>query len=72
MDINDRLNKLTEKLTDDHILSVGKLHRGVRLGDVPAEYLLWILSEWNHIPSRLYTYLIENQDALMQEQRDGH
>ena len=56
-------------LTDESIMQFGK-HKGRKLRDVPASYLLWILNTWDEVPFRLHQYLVENQDALLMQARD--
>lgn len=57
-------------LTDESKFLWGKIHKGKKLKDVPASYLLWILDTWDSIPLRLHTYLVANQDALLMDQGD--
>ena len=57
------------KLTDKSALWFG-MHKGTALKDVPASYLLWILNTWKEIPPPLHAYLVENQDALLEEQAE--
>ena len=57
---------------DDTIMPWGK-HKGVRLGDVPVGYLLWLFRhEWVVGPEHcnIYNYLKENQTALLQEEQE--
>ncbi len=58
------------KLTDESVMLWGKGHKGKKLKDVPATYLLWILDTWINIPFRLHTYLVENQDVLRMDADD--
>lgn len=60
---------------DDTPMPFGK-HRGLRMQDVPAEYLLWLLDEnsprGNEGRDRkaLLDYIEENRDVLELEQRE--
>lgn len=47
-----KVNKLADALKDDNLMTFGK-HKGVKLGDVPDSYLLW-----------LYAYIYNCYEAL--------
>lgn len=58
-----------DEFTDESIMPFGK-HRGKPLGEVPADYLVWLLEQdwatsdkWEGI----YRYALNNEKALMQE-----
>lgn len=46
----------------------GKKYKGVRMGDIPADYLLWIYDKrlWGRRRD-LLIYLMENEKALRRE-----
>lgn len=56
------------RYTDRSIMPYGKLHRGKRLIDVPAEYMLFIfnLSSFDH-NSALGRYIKDNMQVLKQQ-----
>ncbi len=56
-------------MTDNYQMPFGK-HRGEKLGNVPAGYLMWLwdnnivsVKNWN----RVYWYIKENLDAIKAE-----
>jgi hypothetical protein len=53
-------------LTDNSILHFGKQHRGSKLANVPASYLLWIYDNCQ-LPADLKKYIEENKDVLQAE-----
>lgn len=58
------------KFTDDSVMTFGK-HRGKKLGDIEASYLLWLLGEMRDDEKcKLYQYLVENEKALEAENGD--
>lgn len=55
------------KFTDESVMPFGK-HRGTKLGDVDASYLLWLLNELRDEERiKLFVYLQENEKALQSE-----
>lgn len=61
--------------SDETPMPFGK-HRGLRMQDVPAEYLLWLLDENSPRGAEgrdrkaLLDYIEENRDVLELEQRE--
>ena len=56
--------------TDDTLMPWGA-HESKRLGDVPPSYLLWLFERpWIKDWPGLYSYLKENEDALLQEKAE--
>lgn len=54
-------------MTDDSEMPFGK-HKGEKLGDVPASYLLWLWDSGAYQPShRLHSYIKESLSALETE-----
>jgi hypothetical protein len=51
------------KLEDDSILQFGKEHKGSKLANVPASYLIWIYENCR-LPDNLKAYILENMDVL--------
>ena len=56
-----------EELTDDSIMPFGKAHKGKRMDEVPADYLLYIHSNYNNLPTELVAYIDDNMDVLEQQ-----
>jgi len=54
-----------EKLTDTSTIWFGK-HKGKKLENVPADYLIWLFDN-NKCPNSLRQYIIENRDVLDKE-----
>lgn len=52
-------------MTDESILTFG-MHKGKRLIDVPASYLIWLYEE-NKCGSELRAYIEDNMQALRKE-----
>lgn len=62
--------KAVVKLTDETVMTFG-LHKGQKLGDINAGYLLWLLKELSDdFRVNLFRYLSENEEALRQEVGD--
>lgn len=59
------------KLTDQSPMPIGK-HRGEKMEDVPARYLLWLWDQgvWREVDSDLHAYIKESFSALETEARD--
>ena len=58
--------------TDDTVLPWGE-HKGKTLGDIPSNYLLWLLEQkWIADWPSLHTYLKQNKHVLEHEQRETH
>jgi len=58
----------TEKLTDQSLLNFGKAHRGKKLANVPASYLIYIFEKgWIGHYRSLDNYITENMEDLKQE-----
>lgn len=57
--------------TDDTVMPWGE-HKGTRLEDVPASYLLWLYEQSWCEPKwpGLYAYLQENEDTLLEQKQD--
>lgn len=56
-----------EKLTDNSLMPFGA-HKGTKLANVPAEYLLYIDKNFS-LQHNLKTYIEENRDALEMEKK---
>lgn len=55
------------KLTDESVITFGR-HKGKKLGDIEASYLLWLLNEMRDDEKiKLFVYLQENEKALQSE-----
>ncbi len=53
--------------TDSTVMPFGK-HKGAKLSDVPASYLLWLFEQtWIKDWPGLYAYLKKNENLLMSE-----
>lgn len=52
------------KLEDDDLIPFGQ-HKGKRMIDIPANYLLWYKS--NGSPGNVKDYCIANEEALLEE-----
>lgn len=52
------------KLQDIDVMPFGK-HKGTKMIDVPASYLLWYLE--NGTSGNVMDYCIENKEALLEE-----
>jgi uncharacterized protein (DUF3820 family) len=62
------LKKKYPPLTDESIMEFGKLHKGKKLKDVPADHLLWWFNETDiHEKALLFNYILDNLDTLVQE-----
>lgn len=59
-----------EVLTDESIITFGT-HKGKKLEDVPARYLLFIY-EQGKLPDNLKTYIIENWVVLKKQEREEY
>lgn len=58
------------RLTDNTVMTFG-LHKGQKLGDINAGYLLWLLKELtDDFRVNLFRYLSENEEALREEVGD--
>jgi len=58
--------------TDDKVMPWGK-HKGVKLGELPAGYLLWLYEQpWIASWVGLYLYLKEHEDQLLDEKADAN
>ena len=61
-------------MTDDSIMPFGK-HKGDKLANVPAAYLLWLKAQWDETPPErerdreLKRYIEDNIDILTMEQK---
>lgn len=53
------------KLTDESIMPFGK-HKGIKLANVPANYLIWLYDSQN-ASGDLLEYIRENMDCLTAE-----
>lgn len=61
------------ELTDESLMPFGK-HKGEKMANVPASYLLWIYDEWTlpnprfgFVHKEVKAYIEENLDALKKE-----
>ena len=52
-------------MSDDDLMPYG-LHKGKKMADVPAQYLLWLLDN-NKCSGDVHEYIIDVKDALEQE-----
>jgi uncharacterized protein (DUF3820 family) len=58
------------KVNDDYLIPFGK-YRGKRIGDVPADYLIWFIEqEWSNKWPDLEAYVLKNEKQLLKEARD--
>jgi len=57
-------------LTDDSILHYGNKHRGKKLANVPASYLLFIYNEGYTMPALLKAYIVDNLEVLKKQDKD--
>jgi len=53
-------------LADIDLMPIGK-HKGTKMIDVPASYLLWCLE--NMSPGNVVDYAKDNKEALLEEQK---
>ena len=54
-------------ITDNFLISFGK-HKGKRIGDVPASYLIWFYEQdWAEKWPDVYSYCKENYNCLIAE-----
>lgn len=61
----------TEPWTDNTLMPWG-VHKGKKLSELPASYLLWLYEQtWIKDWPGLHAYLKKNEDLLMDERRDG-
>ena len=60
------------KFDDNTKMPFGK-HKGLKLEDVPATYLLWLLDQMmeDDDKARLVVYIMENKSALESELKNG-
>jgi len=66
----ENLNKLLNPVNDDTIFPFGKKYKGVKLKDVPADYLLWCLDNIDDLKTRyfgIYQYILNHADQLNDE-----
>lgn len=56
-----------KKLTDDSLMPYGK-HKGVKMANVPADYLLWLFDN-NKSTGEVTVYIHDNMDTLKKEVR---
>ena len=52
--------------TDDTVLTFGR-HKGKKLANVPADWLLWYLEKATNQNRALVDYIVENKMILLQE-----
>jgi uncharacterized protein (DUF3820 family) len=52
-------------MTDESIMPFGK-HKGEKLANIPAEYLLWLYDE-GRFYGELKTYIADNMDSIKAE-----
>lgn len=55
-------------ISDDYTMPFGK-HKGERIGEVPASYLLWLFEQDDLEQTRpqLFEYISEHEEALYRE-----
>lgn len=59
-----------EPWTDDTVLPWGK-HKGLRMEDVPADYLLWLMEQkWLSDWPGLHAYIRKNADTIYEQAED--
>lgn len=56
-------------INDDYIMPFGK-HKGARLGDLPAQYLLWLSDESDNPPPFIVSYVNSKRKELEKEVSD--
>lgn len=54
---------MATQLEDGSPMPMGK-HRGKRMQDVPASYLLWLADEADHCPADIAQYVEANRKVL--------
>lgn len=54
-----------EELTDNSLMPYGK-HKGEKMANVPASYLIWLYDN-NRCSGSVKEYIKENYDSLIQE-----
>ena len=59
-----------QKLTDESLMPWGK-HKGEKMANVPAKYLLWFHNNKNLQNGNVKNYILENLDALLAEFMNG-
>lgn len=59
----------TKVLTDDTPMPFGVKHRGTKMANVPASYLMWIYEsvERDYYSQPVINYIKENMDAIKLE-----
>ena len=67
--MEDNKEKKYPVLTDDSILEFGNLHKGKKLINVPASYLLFVYENNYNTGKALRAYIEDNMDVL-KKQRD--
>ena len=60
---------MSKKLTDSSPMPYGK-HRGLKMEDVPADYLLWLYKN-DKTNEEVREYIEENLDVLNKEAKDN-
>lgn len=61
------MNRDTDILTDESILDFGNLHKGKKLEDVPASYLLFVYDNNYNTGKALRAYIEDNMDVLKKQ-----
>lgn len=61
---------MNNKYTDETPMPFGK-HKGEKLANVPASYLLWLYCKGELKPGALRDYIDENMDEIRQEKANG-
>lgn len=55
------------KITDDTPCPFGKVYYGVKMANVPADYLLWCLDNLTSLRADVRAYIEDNKAALQKE-----
>lgn len=55
------------KITDETPCPFGKAYYGVKMANVPADYLLWVLDNLSNLRADVRAYIEDNKTALEKE-----
>jgi uncharacterized protein (DUF3820 family) len=57
---------MNTELTDDSLMPLGQ-HKGKRMQEVPAEYLIWYRENAKNPNKQVMEYIIDNWSVLLKE-----
>jgi uncharacterized protein (DUF3820 family) len=60
---------MSTELTDQSIMPLG-LHKGKRMEDVPADYLVWYRENAKKPNKAVMEYIIDNWQVLLKEKKE--